>query len=186
MSQIIRQPVDGRPLTFEELMSIALLLFLAGLDTVAAALSFSFSHLAQNADDRRAVATGAVPTMQVVEEMLRRHSFVSPPRRVAQDVEFAGVQLKQGDAVIIGLPLASRDESEYDDPTEVHLDREGNRHYAFGAGPHRCVGSHLARLEMRLAFETWHRTIPEYQLAGDVFGYGGTVMGVQSLPLSWG
>jgi cytochrome P450 len=185
MSQIVRQPVDGRALTFEELMSIAVLLFLAGLDTVAAALSFSFWYLAQSPANRRALATGAVPAPKAVEEMLRRHSFVSPPRRVAHDLEFAGVAMRENDPVIIMLPLASRDPDEYADATSVHLDRDGNRHYAFGAGPHRCVGSHLARLEMRLAFAAWHARIPEYELAGDALGYGGTVMGVSTLPLRW-
>jgi cytochrome P450 len=117
--------------------------------------------------------------------MLRRHAFVTPPRLVAEDMEFAGVQMKKNDRVMVGLPTASRDPAEYDHPDEVDFERTGIRHYAFGAGPHRCIGSHLARLEMRLAFDAWHARIPDYRLGGDPVAYGGAVMGMSSLPLSW-
>jgi cytochrome P450 len=185
MSQIVKQRFDDRPLTHDELTSIAFLLFLAGLDTVVAALSFSFWHLAQAPDDRRAITDGTVSIDDAVEELLRRHSFLNVPRIVAHDTEFAGISLTEGDAVILSTSLASRDPDEYDDPTAVHLDRAGNRHYAFGLGPHRCLGSHLARLEMRIALDEWHRHIPDYELDGDVGGYGGIVMGVTALPLRW-
>jgi cytochrome P450 len=185
MSQIISRKLDGRPLTHDEIMNIAFLLFIAGLDTVVAALSFSFWHLAQTPVDRRAVADGDVAIGDVVEELLRRHSFLNLPRLVTRDTEFAGVALRAGDAVILATPLASRDPDEYDDPATVRLDRPPSRHYAFGLGPHRCLGSHLARLELRIALEEWHARIPDYELAGDVTAYGGIVMGVASLPLRW-
>jgi cytochrome P450 len=185
MSKIAAVRLDGRPLTRSELLGIAYLLFLAGLDTVAAALSFSFWHLAQTPEDRRTLAEHKVPTGQVVEEMLRRHSFVNLPRVVRRDAEFAGVQVKAGDRAIMSLPMASRDPEAFDDPTSVHLERADNRHCAFGAGPHRCLGSHLARIEMRVALDEWHARIPDYRLDGEVTGYGGIAMGVTSLPLRW-
>jgi cytochrome P450 len=185
MSKIASARLDDQPLTLEELVDIALLLLFAGLDTVAAALSFSFWHLAQTPKDRRTIAEHEVPTAQVVEEMLRWHSFVNLARVVRRDGEFAGVQMKAGDLAIISLPMASRDPQEVDDPTNVHLERVNNRHHAFGAGPHRCLGSHLARIEMRVAFDEWHARIPEYQLDGQVMSYGGAVMGVTNLPLRW-
>jgi cytochrome P450 len=185
MSKIVVQEVDGRALTQDELMSIAFLLFLAGLDTVAAALSFSYWHLAQAPEHRQALASGTLEPGTAVEELLRRHSFVNLFRRVTRDADFGGVHLRAGDRVLLSLPLASRDPSEYPDPTGVHFDRETVRHYAFGAGPHRCVGSHLARLEMRVAFEEWHKRIPDYRLDGEPQAYGGGVMGVSTLPLRW-
>jgi cytochrome P450 len=185
MSRIAAQEIDGRPLDHGELMSIAFLLFLAGLDTVVAALSFSFAHLAQSPEARAAMASGAVATDEVVEEMLRRHSFVNLPRRVARDGEFAGVALKTGDPVVVPLALAGRDPDEHEHATEVDLDRESTRHFAFGVGAHRCLGSHLARMEMAIAFDEWHARIPDYRVDGDVGAYAGTVMGVTTLPLRW-
>lgn len=185
MSRIATVRLDGRTLTRDELLGIAYLLFFAGLDTVAAALSFSFWHLAQTPEDRRMLVEHKVPTAQVVEEMLRRHSFMHLLRVVRQDAEFAGVQLKAGDRVILSLPMASRDPAAFEDPTSVHLGRVDNRHCAFGAGPHRCLGSHLARLEMRIALDEWHARIPDYQLDGQATGYSGVTMGVASLPLRW-
>jgi cytochrome P450 len=185
MSQIIGVELDGEPLSHDELFRTAYLLFLAGLDTVAAALSLSFWHLAQSPSDRAALVSGEVTTEDAAEELLRRHSFVNLTRQLTTDVEIGGVQLRKGDMVLTSLPLASRDPLEYDEATEVHLDRADNRHYAFGAGPHRCLGSHLARLEMRIFLDTWHRAIPNYTLGGGTEAYGGTVMGVRRLPLRW-
>jgi cytochrome P450 len=185
MSDIIGLSLDDRPLRDDELMRIAMLLFFAGLDTVAAALSFSFWHLSQTPADRQVVIDGTVPLQQVVEELLRRHSFVSPPRLVKRDAEFAGVSVRKGDPVIVSLPLASRDPSTCPHATSVDLAREDVRHPAFGLGPHRCLGSHLARLEMRVALEEWHRAIPDYSLDGDVSAYSGVVMGLTTLPLRW-
>ncbi len=177
---------DGRPLTKDELLKIAFFLFLAGLDTVAAALSFSFWQLAQSPQHRRRIATGDVGTERVVEELLRRHSFLNLPRIVARDVEFAGVRLRRGDPVVLSLALASRDPEEYRDAAAVDFDRDDVRHYAFGLGPHRCIGSHLARLELRVAMQEWHSRIPDYVLDGEVEGYAGLVMGATNLPLRWG
>jgi cytochrome P450 len=185
MSDIIRRELDGRPLAKDELFRIAFLLFIAGLDTVAAALSFSFWHLAQSPEDRHRIAHRSVDTQHVVEELLRRHSFVNLPRRVAADMEFAGVQMREGDSCVLSLPLASRDPDAYGDAAAVDLDRADVRHYAFGLGPHRCLGSHLARLEMRIALEEWHARIPDYRLDGPVESYAGSVMGVTTLPLRW-
>ncbi|HYD10359.1 MAG TPA: cytochrome P450 [Acidimicrobiales bacterium] len=185
ISDIIALELDGRPLRDDELMRIGMLLFFAGLDTVAAALSFSFWHLAQTPSHRRVIVDGSVPLQQVVEELLRRHSFVSPPRLVARDASFAGVQVRKGDPVVVSLPLASRDPSTCPHASDVDLERADVRHPAFGLGPHRCLGSHLARLEMRVALEEWHAAIPDYELAGDVSAYSGVVMGLSTLPLRW-
>jgi cytochrome P450 len=97
------------------------------------------------------------------------------------------------DARYISLTTYKRDGSGVATPvwipgynsTSVDLEREANRHYAFGADPHRCLGSHLARLEMRLALDEWHARIPNYWLDGGVSSYAGTVMGITTLPLRW-
>lgn len=185
MSAIIGLDVDGRALSRDELFRIAFLLFLAGLDTVAAALAFAFWHLARTAGDRAAVASDAVSSDAATEEMLRAFSFVNLPRVAAEDLTFAGVAVRAGDQVVLSLPLASRDPATVDDAGDVHLDRPASRQVAFGLGPHRCLGSHLARIEMRVALEEWHSRIPEYELAGPVTARAGLVMGLTELPLRW-
>lgn len=185
MSELLALELDGRPLSDDEVFRTAFLLFLAGLDTVVAALSLSFAHLAVHPADRRALASGVVPSARAAEEMLREFSFVATPRRCTRPTEVSGVAMAAGDLVVVPLAFAGRDPAEHDRATEVDLDRSDLRHYAFGAGPHRCAGSHLARLEMQVFFDEWHARIPDYQLAGEPIAYGGTVMGMQHLPLRW-
>ena len=106
---------------------------------------------------------------------------------LTSDTTFAGCPMKAGDRVVLPTASAGRDGSEYDNPDEFKLDRFPNPHLAFGAGPHRCAGAHLARLELRIALEEWHRRIPDYELADDepVTEYVGAVAGLTALPLRW-
>ncbi len=106
------------------------------------------------------------------------------PRKVIQDHEIGGVQFKAGDSATMLLGAANIDHDEFDDPTGVHFDRANNRHLAFGGGPHRCLGSHLARLELRVAIEEWHRRIPRYEIAGGaVIHYSPGIRQADNLPL---
>ncbi len=122
-----------------------------------------------------------------VEETLRMYSIVTTNRIVTRDVEFAGCPMKAGDRVLLSMPAADRDPLQFTDASTFDVDRESNRHIAFAAGPHRCLGSHLARLELQIAVEEWHRRIPEYRLAAaaDVTFHVGGVAGVDRLPLEW-
>jgi cytochrome P450 len=99
-----------------------------------------------------------------VHEILRYEAAVSMGRRALVDVEIGGVQVKAGDQLLLLLAGANRDERQFDAPNELRVDRTPNRHLAFGSGPHRCVGSHLARIELRVALEELHRRIPDYRL----------------------
>ncbi|HEY0398476.1 MAG TPA: cytochrome P450 [Acidimicrobiia bacterium] len=179
--------VDGRPLTKDEIFDYAFLLFIAGLDTVTAALGFSFAYLAANPEHRKALVAdpGLIPA--AVEELLRAFSVVNPARTVTRDMEFAGACLREGDRVLLSTVLANRDPAEFDDATGVRFDRTSNRHLAFGAGPHRCLGSHLARCELKVALEEFHRRIPDYRIADGavIRSHGGGAMGVDHLPLTW-
>ena len=185
MSNITRLEIDGRPVTADELVRIAFLLFIAGLDTVVAALSLSMAHLAQTVDDRRALVDGTVSTDRAIEELLRRHAFVNVPRKVAQDVVVDGVTLRQGDSLVLSTTLASRDPDVLTCPFDVDFERDAAHNFAFGLGTHHCLGAHLARLEMRVALDEWHAVIPDYELDGDPEAYGGFVMGLTHLPLRW-
>ena len=102
-------------------------------------------------------------------------------------MEFHGIELREGDRILPASVLAARDPEEFDRPDEMIFDRPANRHMAFGAGPHRCLGAHLARLEMKVAMEEFHRRMPEYRLlpGGPVVFHAAGTMGMDALPLCW-
>jgi cytochrome P450 len=108
-------------------------------------------------------------------------------RVLAQDCELGGVELTAGDHAMLLIGAANADAGEFDDAHVVDLSREANRHLGFGGGPHRCLGSHLARLELRIALEEWHRRIPDYRIAdGAEIHYSAGIRQADNLPLVWG
>ncbi|MEE2060444.1 cytochrome P450 [Rhodococcus artemisiae] len=156
---------DGkRLLTDEELSRMFFLLLIAGLHTVQGSLAWAIIHLVNRPDQRSALIEddGLIPS--AVEEILRIEAAVIMGRRASRDVELGGAQIKEGDQLIVMLCSANRDADEFDDPDTLDLERTPNRHLSFGAGPHRCLGSHLARLELTIALEELHRRIPDYNL----------------------
>jgi cytochrome P450 len=187
VSYLLDVEIDGRPLDDTELQQICTLLYAAGLDTVAGELGYMFLHLATHPEHRRLVAEEPARIPAFVEETLRVYSIVTTNRIVTRDVEFAGCPMKAGDRVLLSIPAADRDPLQFPDADTFDVDRVSNRHIAFAAGPHRCLGSHLARLELRIAVEEWHRRIPEYAISGgaDVTFHIGGVAGVDNLPLEW-
>jgi cytochrome P450 len=185
VSSLIAIEPDGRRLAAHELLGMSFLLFIAGLDTVVAAMSFSVAHLARHPAQRAAVVSGAVPVATAVEELLRRYSFVNPPRRLTKDTTFAGVAMRAGDLLITSTHLASTSDADYPDALDVDFGRGPVRHYGFGAGAHRCLGSHLARLELRVFLQEWHARIPTYELVTTPLGHAGSVMGLRELRLRW-
>ncbi|WP_313949498.1 cytochrome P450 [Frankia sp. AvcI1] len=182
--------LDGAPAPDDALVNCSLLLFLAGLDTVAMSLSFAMHHLATHDADRRHVAGLAAagePLDGVVEELLRFYAVPEVGRKVKQDIEIGGQQLRAGDLVLFPLVAANRDEALVAGAGTVDLvSRPPAPHLAFGAGPHRCLGSHLARIEMNVALAGWHRVIPAYALGEGTApqAYWGNVHGIFSLPLA--
>jgi cytochrome P450 len=185
LSRIVTGEVDGRPLTQAELLGTCHLLLLGGLDTVTATLDCMIAYLAQHPERRRAVVADPELMNAAIEELLRHQTPVMMvPRILAQDVELGGVCLAAGDGATLLLGAANVDEAEFDDPDEVRLDRGTNRHLAFGGGPHRCLGSHLARMELRVAMEEFHKRIPEYQLAdGAEIHFSPGIRQADNLPL---
>jgi cytochrome P450 len=187
ISELLEARIDGEPISRSDVVAVTMLLFLAGLETVTAALTFSFNFLGRHAEYRHRLVEDPTCGEAAVEELLRYFSFTNIARTVRQDVEFAGVRMRTGDRVLLCNSLMSRDPEENARPGEVDFDRTGSRHAAFGMGPHRCLGSHLARLEMRIALEEWHATIPDYQVAEgtELRFWGGTNMAIQKLPITW-
>jgi len=187
VSFLLSSTIDGRPLDAGELQDTLFMLYMAGLDTVAGMLGYALKHLAENPGHRRMVLDKPEGIPTAIEEIFRFYAHVTTARVVAKDVEFAGCPMRRGDRVILPYPSANRDAKEFPDPDTFVIDRTPNRHIAFGAGPHRCAGSHLARLELRFALEEWHARIPDYQIpAGTTFEH--EVWGVTTLaavPLEW-
>lgn len=187
ISRLIDADIDGRPPTFEELQAYCLLLFVAGLDTVANGMSFGIRHLAREPELQARLRAEPGRITAAVEELLRRYTFTVPARIVAQDAEFGGVTLRKDDRVLLLLPAADLDAAAFPRPTEFDLDRENSVHVAFNSGPHRCVGSHLARLELRILYEEWLQRVPPFRQDPDrpERWHGAHVLAVDSLPLVW-
>lgn len=153
-----------RPLSDDELLRMFWLLMLGGLHTVRGVLGFSVIDLSQDPRQRQLLIDDPSRIPAAVEEMLRLGSPVAPGRVVTEDIEVGGVTMKTGDRVVVFLSSANRDPHEFDSPNSIDVERKPNRHMTFSNGPHRCLGSHLGRLELVIAFEEIHRRIPDYHL----------------------
>lgn len=165
VSALLQSEVDGRLITDDEYHNICVLLFIAGLETVTATLGNFMWFLAAHPDHRRRLVADPSLVPSAVEELLRFESIVNPGRVVATDTTRFGDQpLRAGDRVVLLTGSAGRDEKIFENPDEVDFERSPNRHLAFGGGPHRCLGSHLARLELRTALEEVCRLLPEFHV----------------------
>jgi cytochrome P450 len=187
ISHLLSGEVDEAPLSRDELVRYCWNLFSAGLDTVASSTAYMFAHLASHPDERRAMCEDPNIVPNAVEELLRVYSIAVNERLVTEDTEFAGCPMKKGDRIVLPTPVANRDPRAFETGAEIDLSVQSSKHVAFGAGPHRCVGSHLARLELRVALEEWHRVIPDYRIAdGTVLRhFAGTAVRLEQLPLVW-
>jgi cytochrome P450 len=184
---LVDAKVDGRPLNGDELIGMGVLVFVAGLDTVAAALGFDFNYLAANPGAQSDLRTHPERIPNAAEEMLRAFSTVHMVRVANKDVELHGVTIKAGDRVSCATMVANRDTNEFANPDCIDFKREVNRHVAFAYGPHRCVGSHLARREVIIGLEEWLRRMPPFRIKEGTapVAHGGTVFGIEKLVLDW-
>jgi cytochrome P450 len=175
----------GLKLAPDHVVGTMALLLIAGIDTTWSAIGASLWHLAKNPADRSRLAAepGLLPT--AIEEFLRAYAPVTMARLVKEDMYWHGVDMKADDWILLSFPAANRDPAQFDRAGEVIIDREVNRHAAFGLGIHRCVGSHLARMELRVALEAWLARIPEFTLADPaaVTWAAGQIRGPRALPL---
>jgi cytochrome P450 len=160
-------------------------LFFAGLDTVTAQLALGVQYFGTHPELRDQLTNNPSLIPAAIEELLRFESIVTDPRRVLRETVLDGVTMRPGDVVMPSIPAAGRDACQFEDADEFHLGREPNRHLAFGAGPHRCLGSHLARMELQVAFEELHRMIPGYRVDPSLPArrHVRSVMGLESLHL---
>jgi len=183
LTYLLRSEVEGAPVDDMVILGMAILTMIAGIDTTWSAIGSSLWHLATHDDDRQQLVAEPELMDTAVEELLRAYAPVTMARAVTTDVEFHGCPMQQGDKVLMNFPAANRDPSVFDHADEVHLDRLENRHVAFGSGIHRCAGSNLARMELRVAIEEWLERVPVFHLADDaeVRWAGGQVRGPRTL-----
>jgi cytochrome P450 len=185
---LINAELYGRKLEPSHVAGTMALLLIAGIDTTWSAIGASLWHLAKEPADRERIVADPALLPTAMEEFLRAYAPVTMARLVKNDMQWNGVAMKADDWILLSFPAANRDPAQFDRAAEVVIDRQVNRHAAFGLGIHRCVGSHLARMELRVALEVWLARIPAFTLADPsaVTWSTGQIRGPRSLPLRLG
>jgi cytochrome P450 len=185
ISFLLEAEIFDTKLSHEHVRGTVLLLLVAGIDTTWSAIGASIFHLAQADADRARLVREPDLLPTAIEELLRAYAPVTMARIVAEDVEISGVTLKAGEWCLLPFPAANRDPEAFPDADQVIIDREQNRHVAFGQGIHRCLGSNLARMELTVAVERWLARYPDFLLddPSDVTWSAGQVRGPRKLPI---
>ena len=186
VSHMAHCQLDGEPLPDRDILDIMVTLTIGSLDTTKSQLGWCFYHLAAHPEDRKRLLAEPELIPSAVEECLRAYPIVPMARKLTRDVDFHGCPMKKGDMVMLTIPAATRDPRQFPDADKVIIDRFPNRHIAFGASEHRCMGSHLAREMLQTAIREWHDLIPDYRLSSEEtpMAHGGQIS-LLSLPLSW-
>lgn len=187
ISALWKIEVDGKPMTFDLMEDYACLLFIAGLDTVINGIGYGIRHLAANPKLQAELRNNPKLIPEAAEEILRRYSFVAPQRRVARNTELGGQKLKAGDTIVLYLAGAGLDADSFSAPEAFDLERENKAHIAFGAGPHRCIGSHLARIELHSLYAVALEKLPPFRLdpKKPARFHAGNILAMASLPIRW-
>ena len=185
-SFLIEAEMDGRKLDASHVVGTLVLLLLAGIDTTWSAIGASLWHLAKTPADRERLVAEPELLPTAMEELLRAYAPVTMARLVKEDMDWNGCPMQADDWILLSFPAANRDPEVFDDADRVVIDREVNRHAAFGLGIHRCLGSHLARMELRVALEAWLARFPRFSLADPaaVTWSPGQVRGPRRLPIA--
>lgn len=178
--------VDGRPLDENELIGLTFGLYIGGLDTVSTNMGLHFRHLAEHQEHQAELRAHPEKIPLATEELLRAYAAVTTFRTCVKETEISGVRIMPGDKVAMATTLACRDESKYDNPGEVRLDR-GPQHETFAFGPHRCVGMHLARRELHVGMEEFFKAIPQFRIKPgvEIVSELGAMIQPRTLPLTW-
>lgn len=187
-SFLLNAEMDGQPIDMGHVGGTIALLLIAGIDTTWSAIGASLWHLAGHTEDRRRIVEDPSLLPQAMEELLRAYAPVTMARLVKEDMDWKGCPMKADEWVLLSFPSANRDPEMFENADQVVIDREVNRHSAFGLGIHRCAGSHLARMELRVALEVWLEAFPEFSLADPaaVRWSAGQVRGPRALPIRIG
>jgi len=188
VSMLLDVEVEGEKLSLEEVHAICYLLFLASIDTVATMLSFIVRHLARDQALFASLKADPSKIADSVDEFLRMHAFINLNRICERDTEFHGVQFRAGDNIVVPSFVTDRDDRVFADPDTFNSDRskrERNQHHAFGAGAHKCIGLHVAKMEVRVVLEALFARVNALSLVSEaaVVGHGGTTMGLDTIPI---
>ena len=186
ITMLIEAETD-EPITDQHLLGTCFLLLVAGIDTTWSNLGSALWHLASHPHDQKRLRNDPELMPAAAEEFLRFYSPVTMARLVTQDTEFAGCPMHRGDKVLMAFPAGNRDPEMFEDPDRFIIDRKKNRHFAFGSGIHRCLGSNLARMEIKVALEVFLERVPTFELA-DLDGVtwtGGQVRGPRTVPIKF-
>ncbi len=180
---LINVEIDGQPVADDIAGGMIILLLIAGIDTTWSAIGSSLWHLAQHPDDRQRLLDDPEVMTFALEEFLRAYAPVTMSRLVAKDLDFHGCPMKKDDWILLPFPAANHDPTKFENPDGFIVDREENRHAAFGLGIHRCLGSNLARLELKVAIEEFIKRFPSFELAGVTRWSVGQIRGPRELPI---
>jgi hypothetical protein len=188
ISHLLKARINGNPLSDNHFFGTLRLLLVAGIDTTWSAIGACLWHLASHDADRRRLIAEPELLPTAVEEFLRAYSPVTMAREIVKETRINGTTLQAGEMVLLSFPAANRDPAVFSDADRVVIDRRQNRHAAFGLGIHRCIGSNLARMEIRTALEQWLARIPEFRLDPNaaVRWSEGTVRGPRRIPILLG
>jgi cytochrome P450 len=177
--------VSGQPFSDSQVLGALRLLLVAGIDTTWSAIGSSLWHLATHPADRERLVREPALLESAIEEFLRAYAPVTMAREIVENTELGGCPMRKSEMVMVSFPAANRDPEKFADPDIVRIDRAENPHVAFGLGIHRCIGSNLARMEMRIALEEWLKRVPDFSLdpIRPMTWSEGAVRGPRLLPL---
>jgi cytochrome P450 len=188
ISAIVHGKVDGgRAPTEAEILGLCTLLIVGGLDTVASMMGFVTAFLARHPDHRQQLLDDPKIIPQALEELFRRHGISNVGRTVIRDMDYKGVYFRAGDFVLAPTAAAGLDERHYPDAMRVDFQRVDKKHLVFGKGPHLCIGSYLARTEIRVFLNEWLKRIPHFRIKSEeeVRAQPGKANRITNLPLAW-
>lgn len=185
---LVNAEIDGAPISHDLLIGCLILMVFGGIDTTWSALNSALWHLGTHPEDRDRLVAAPELIPTAIEELLRFYAPAVLGRVVTRDTEFDGAQMKEGDSILLCYPAANRDPRAFEEPERVVIDRVNNRHFTFGASVHRCIGSSLARLELRVGIEEWLRRYPLFELvdANDLELSTGPIWGPRKLRVNVG
>jgi cytochrome P450 len=185
-SAIVHGQIDGKPMTQDDIIGTMFFLWVGGLDTVAATTSLMFRRLALQPDLQDQLRAHPELVPEAIEEFMRMQPLVNSNRLVKEDHEIHGVKIRKGDQIMAYNAAGNFDPAEFADPRTFKLDRPSNRHFTLAGGPHRCLGSHLARRELRIALSEFLRRVPPFRMKeGATMEVSPGLIAVPRLPIVW-